>query len=90
MLRRCLKDIVIEPQRSEALPYFDPVKAAAADSGALGCSLSGSGPSMFALCEDGIADSVRAAMLEAVSAAGITGQAWISPLNAPGATVVVQ
>ena len=44
-----LKDIVIEPQRKSAVPCFDVVKDVAMTNGALGCSLSGSGPSIYSV-----------------------------------------
>ena len=47
-LQSCFKDIWIEPQRAGLFPYFYPVQKAALQAGAIGCSLSGSGPSMFA------------------------------------------
>ncbi len=52
LIARTLVDHVAEPVRSANVPAFDDVKRAALDEGALGCSLSGSGPSMFALCRD--------------------------------------
>ena len=49
LLSRSLVDHVAEPKRASLVPGFAQVKAAAAEAGALGCSLSGSGPSIFAL-----------------------------------------
>ena len=53
LLGRSLHDYVIEPQRKQLIKGFDDVKAAAMDRGALGCSISGAGPSVFALCDSG-------------------------------------
>jgi len=50
LLQRSLVDVVAEPKRAPAIPGFERVKAAALESGALGCGLSGSGPAIFALC----------------------------------------
>ena len=50
LLGRSLQDVVAEPARSLLIPGFAAVKAAALAAGALGCSISGSGPSVFALC----------------------------------------
>lgn len=52
LIARALVDHVAEPVRSENVPAFRDVQRAALEAGALGCSLSGSGPSMFALCRD--------------------------------------
>ncbi len=87
LLGRCLRDELIEPQRAKFVPCFDTVKAAAVKSGALGCSLSGSGPSIFALCHDASASNVATAMEQACRSQGYECQAWISPLDAPGATI---
>ena len=85
LIAACLKDVIIERQRRQAVPGFDAVKSAALDAGAFGASLSGSGPSMFALCPTDSADRVATAMQQACAAAGHECQAWVSPLAAPGA-----
>jgi homoserine kinase len=85
LLGRSLHDVVIEPQRSAAVTCFDAVKEAAVRAGALGCSLSGSGPSMFALCEDREAQNIASAMEQACRALGIECQSWVSSMNADGA-----
>jgi homoserine kinase len=85
LIGRTLRDVVIEPQRAAAVPCFHDVKAAAMRSGALGCSLSGSGPSIFALCEERMAANLASAMEQACRALGIDCQSWVSPLDAAGA-----
>jgi homoserine kinase len=87
LLGKCLRDEVIEPQRAPSVPCFTEVKAAAIKSGALGCSLSGSGPSIFALCPDSAAQNVSTAMEQACRKQGYQCESWISPLDAPGAHV---
>lgn len=87
LLARTLKDVVIEPQRKDNVPCFDAVKEAAEKAGAFGCSLSGSGPSMFALCDEGRARNVASAMEQACRTQGIACESWVSPLTAPGAHV---
>ena len=84
---KCLRDDVIEPQRAPSVPCFGAVKEAAMKSGALGCSLSGSGPSIFAICKDGAARNLATAMEQACRKMGYECEAWISSLNAPGAHV---
>ncbi len=87
LLGKTLRDVIIEPQRKAAVPCFDVVKAAAEKGGALGCSLSGSGPSMFALCKTGDAHNVAMAMEQACRTQGISCESWVSPMTAPGARI---
>jgi len=87
LIRRCLKDVIIEPQRKKAVPCFDAVKKAALSASALGCSLSGSGPSIFALCLDADAESVARAMELACRSMDYACQSWISSMTAAGAYV---
>ena len=51
LLGRSVQDALVEPVRAEMIPGFAAVKAAAGDAGALACSISGSGPSMFAFAD---------------------------------------
>src|SRR2546427_5150069 len=63
LISRALEDTIAEPRRAALVPGLADVKRAAVGAGALGCSLSGSGPSLFALCADPqIASGVAAAM----------------------------
>jgi len=87
MIARCLRDFVIEPQRCALVPGFRQVQSAAMDAGAMGCSLSGSGPSVFAWTPEKDSGAVRRAMLGAFAAAGVECDAWISPVDAPGARI---
>ena len=52
LIKKSMKDYIIEPVRSKLIPAYDNIKNTALDNGAIGCSISGSGPSVFALCED--------------------------------------
>lgn len=88
LLGRSLKDVLIEPQRARLIPGFAQVKAAALAAGALGCSISGAGPTVFALTRSD-ADARRAcdAMLAAFRAAGIQSlHHWVSPIRPKGVT----
>ena len=87
LMRHALKDLIIEPQRAASVPCFAAVQHAALEAGAIGCSLSGSGPSIFALIENERADQLAATMVEACTAQGVDCQSWISPLSSPGATL---
>jgi homoserine kinase len=87
LVRRSLKDLLIEPQRAASVPCFIDVRDAAMAADALGCSLSGSGPSIFALCLDKHAAAIAIVMEQACRKHGYDCQSWISPMNAPGASV---
>jgi homoserine kinase len=89
-IARSLEDAIAEPRRAPLVPGLAIIKRAAADAGALGCSLSGSGPSLFALCASrDVAIGVEAAMTAAVrSQIGGEPQSYVSPIAARGARVL--
>jgi homoserine kinase len=87
LLARAMVDHIVEPHRASLVPGFAPIKQAALEAGAIGCSLSGAGPSMFALCRS-ITDASRAAdaMLLALQRhAGLEGHVFASRIAAGGA-----
>jgi len=90
LMSRSLEDRIAEPRRAPLVPGLASIKQAAVAAGALGCSLSGSGPSLFALCRGAeSADRVAAAMTAAVQGhIGGTSQTYISPVAPYGARVV--
>lgn len=90
LLSRSLVDHVAEPKRQVLVPGFADVKAAAMAAGALGCSLSGSGPSIFALTRSlDAAHVVGGAMREAFAAAsGVAADLWVSLVGRTGARIV--
>ncbi len=89
LLGRSLQDVVAEPVRSVLIPGFPAVKAAALAAGALGCSISGSGPSVFALCDSPVAAAaVAEAMRDAFTAAGLQSDVFVSPVNTKGPVVL--
>lgn len=87
LLGECLRDVMIEPQRAAAVAGFADVQAAALQAGAYGCSLSGSGPSLFALADRKAGPAVRDAMRAAFERHGLASDAWVSAMGAPGACV---
>jgi homoserine kinase len=90
LIARTLEDHVAEPKRAHLVPAFEEIKAAAQQSGALGCSLSGSGPSVFALCSSlDRAELVGEAMRAAFSRGSAVGSdLWICPVGRRGARIV--
>ncbi|MGE0362429.1 MAG: homoserine kinase [Vicinamibacterales bacterium] len=91
LLSRALEDHVAEPKRATLVPGFYAIKQAAVAAGALGCSLSGSGPSMFALArtldEATAAGEAMAAAWRAKSPS-VGADLWVSPVGTRGARVV--
>lgn len=89
LISRSLVDVIIEPVRSILIPQFQEVKQAALGNGALGCSISGSGPSLFALCRDeATAQRVGAAMQAAFAEAEIMSECYVSEINRQGPKVI--
>ncbi len=91
VIGRALVDVVAEPKRAPLIPGFNEVKHAALDSGALGCSIAGSGPSIFAFSSSReTAVAVGSAMQEAFlqSQAGLESDMWVSPICSQGARVL--
>lgn len=88
LIAASLEDVLIEPQRKALIPGFQAVKDAAVSSGALGCSISGAGPTMFAWAEQETAAAVRDAMVAAFRREGSTCDAWITAIEPIGATIV--
>jgi len=88
LIGESLNDVIIEPQRRVLIPGFDAVKQAAMAAGALGCSISGAGPTVFAWLLTEKAERARDGMVAAFRAAGLESDAWISSLEAHGARVI--
>ena len=82
--RHMMADRLAEPYRAPAVPVYDAVRRAALGAGAAGCALSGSGPALVAVCPDGDAEAVLAAMAEACAQAGVGVQAWLAEVDAVG------
>ena len=88
LIRETLQDVVIERQRQELIPGFMDVRNAAMAQGALGCSISGAGPTMFALTLDADAQRVRDAMIAQFTANNLEVDHWVVPISSAGARVV--
>ena len=89
MIGRSLEDLIVEPQRSHLIPGFAEVQQAALDAGALGTSISGAGPAIFALHDfDTDPGAICKAMIEAFEAEDVESTGLVSPLNGVGAHIV--
>lgn len=89
LLGRCVEDRIVEPLRAEMIPGFAAVKRAALNAGALGCSISGSGPTVFAFADrEDVAARVAHAMRAAFQTeAGLDTDAWVGAVSSDGARV---
>jgi homoserine kinase len=88
MIRASFEDVVIEKQRSQLIPGFDQVRQSALASGALGCTISGAGPTMFAWALENDAEKVRAAMVHAFRTVNMKVDDWVVPITTTGARVL--
>jgi len=89
LIRRGLNDVLIEPRRSPLIPGFATVKQAALGHGALGASISGAGPSIFAWCVGKeIAETTAKHMQQAFLEVGLESDIFISRASGPRAEVL--
>ena len=89
LIGRSLQDVIVEPIRSILIPGFNTIKNAALEAGALGCSISGSGPSIFALSKsEAVAKKAGDAMMGALKLIEVDGDLYISKINKQGPKVI--
>ena len=89
LVRAGLRDVLVEPRRAGLIGGFHTARDAALAAGAMGASISGAGPSVFAWFERrDAALAAQAAVQQAFADAGFDSQGWVSPLNAPGAQLL--
>lgn len=89
LIRAGLQDVLVEPRRASLIPGFAAVKAAALACDALGASISGGGPSVFAWFASKTQAQAAAPLMRAAFVdAGIAATAYVSPVNGPRAEVM--
>ncbi|CAI8387060.1 MAG: Homoserine kinase [Flavobacterium sp. SCGC AAA160-P02] len=89
LIGRSLHDEIIEPTRSVLIPKFNQVKKAVITKGALGAGISGSGPSIFALCKgEESAQKVGKAMAEVYHKTLIDFEIHVSKINQKGIKII--
>lgn len=89
LLRRAVDDRIAEPARAVLLPGFAEAKAAGLEAGAVGCSISGAGPTAFAFAaDDAIARRIANAMIFAYEKRGVQATARIARIDPVGAREV--
>jgi homoserine kinase len=89
LVGRSVVDYVAEPYRANLIPHFEKVKQAALEHGAIACSISGSGPSIFAMC-DGNAKTtqIAGAMKKIFSMNKIKSESYSSSVNKRGVNII--
>jgi homoserine kinase len=89
LISNSLVDIIVEPHRKKLIPFFDDVKNAALKAGALGAGISGSGPTIFALCKgDEIAKNVYKSIEESYKNTEIDFTMFTSKVNSEGMKIL--
>jgi homoserine kinase len=89
LIGRSMQDVIVEPIRSILIPGFSDVKAASLDAGALGCGISGSGPSIFALStKETTAQKVGKAMTKVFDSLKIGSEIYVSKINNAGPQIL--
>lgn len=89
LVRAGLRDVLVEPRRAPLIQGFAAARDAALAGGAMGASISGAGPSVFSWFEDPTTAVAAAPRIQAAFAdAGYASQAWVSPLDSPGARLL--
>ena len=89
LIGRSLTDHIVEPIRSILIPGFDAVKSEALKAGALGCGISGSGPSIFTFSQgEDMANKVGQSMKEVYKNIGVDYDVHISKINRQGIKIL--
>ena len=89
MISRSVHDVIAEPRRQKLIPEFYKAKRAAMGAGGLGFSISGAGPSVFALCEgEESAQRVGEAISAVFTKVDLGNQLYVSGVNLDGVKVI--
>lgn len=91
LIGRSMEDVIVEPVRKMLIPHFDEMKKLALEQNALGFGISGSGPTVFALCRDvSTAEKVTRALESELKQYGIGSTCYVSKINPAGAQVITR
>ncbi|MBU2884172.1 homoserine kinase [Gilvimarinus agarilyticus] len=89
LIGRSMEDHIVEPVRKLLIPLYDEVKAKALEEGAIGCSIAGSGPSIFAFAEGkATAEKIKASMQAIYDEVGILAYTYLSKIGTEGVRVL--
>ncbi|MEM9065204.1 MAG: homoserine kinase [Planctomycetota bacterium] len=85
LIARCMNDAIAEPARIPMIPGSADAIRVMREQGALGASISGSGPTLFAWCRsEESAVSCAQGAVEALASKGIEARSFTSPADCPG------
>lgn len=91
LISRSLRDVVAEPYRAVLIPGFYEIREALRNLGALGMGISGSGPTLFALCKGSENSAeIQAAAQEIYQKIGLGVDVYFSEINTRGAYLIDQ
>jgi len=89
LISRSLHDVIAEPIRSVFIPGFEKIRAEVKQHGALGCGISGSGPTLFALSKDEQTAEQAGQLIEKhFLSAGLKSESYVSEINLQGAKII--
>ncbi len=89
LIGRSMEDVIVEPVRKMLIPGFDRLRETAVENGALGFGISGSGPTVFALCMNrSFAEVAAEALVNELAGNGVASTSWVSEINSEGAVVL--
>ena len=89
LIKSSMHDYIVEPLRKKLITGFDQIKKNALDMGALGCSISGSGPTIFALCETKkIAEDIGQYSSDYYNSINLDSDIYISSINKTGPQII--
>lgn len=89
LIGRSMVDKIVEPVRKILIPLYDEVKASVLDSGALGCSIAGSGPSIFAFSKgEETAKKIKALMQSKYDEVGVLAYSYMSKIGNEGVRII--
>lgn len=88
LISRSMQDVLIEPYRKSRIPYFDEMRQIASEAGAISFGISGSGPTVFALCNSSRQANHVAQLLGGfLSSNNLVNQTYVSPINRRGPVI---
>ncbi len=88
LLGRAIEDYVAAPARSPLIPHFEKARQAALAAGALGFAIAGSGPAMFAVCDNPVSSRQVLAALQKVYIHDTRAKAWITRPDHTGTRIL--
>ncbi|MCU7493824.1 MAG: homoserine kinase [Ignavibacteria bacterium] len=88
LIARSLQDVIIEPARKSTIPCYEKIKQASLEAGALGCNISGSGPSIFALSDSLSTARLVGEKMRLALDGNIGSEVYVSAINRRGPYVI--